>query len=515
MIRRPLAMVVLLLLAVPTTAWAVPKVALTAIDGDSESEVRDAVAEALDGDDLKLVGKKETNRAADKIGDLSALNEKNAKKLAKDLAADAIIVGSLDKDGATRVLKFKLYVNGKAKKGFSIKFKSASSAKFKEALRKKMVEKLDGASTSEAGAGEDEPKKPKKLAKGEDDEDPNAKKPKKGEKPPKKVEKPAEGDDEEAASAKKPAEGDDEEASAKKPAEGDDEEAPRKGGKKVAARGDDDDEPGITKRGGVVEKGRAANHAAVRLVVGGSVVVRRIVFNSNLPSDKAPRPFKPGPVGGLRVDAELYPVALASSNPILSGIGFAFEFDRTAKMTLGTTAEPDVKISADQFHYSAGPRLRIVGKSATSPSVTLGVDFGRSRFRPDRSGLMDPGSLDLPDTYYKFISPGLGFRIPIGGSVAFMANGGVLLISDAGQIVRGYSYGQAKVFGVDTQAGLDILFAKRFVVRLTGEFTQIGYQFQGDGGIQANSRDGDPGTRDVGGAADRLFGGALTFGFAY
>ena len=64
MFRRPLApLAMVLLLALPATAWAVPKVALTAIDGDSESEVRDAVAEALDGDELKLVSKKETNRA--------------------------------------------------------------------------------------------------------------------------------------------------------------------------------------------------------------------------------------------------------------------------------------------------------------------------------------------------------------------------------------------------------------------------------------------------------------------
>jgi hypothetical protein len=30
-----------------------------------------------------------------------------------------------------------------------------------------------------------------------------------------------------------------------------------------------------------------------------------------------------------------------------------------------------------------------------------------------------------------------------------------------------------------------------------------------------NNRDGDPGTKDVGGAADRYIGGAATFGVVY
>lgn len=498
MIRRalaPLAMV--LLMALPITAGAAPKIAVTAIDGDSESEIRDALLEAIEGDEYKLASKKETNRAFDKIGDASDLTEKSAKKLAKDLLADAIISGSLENEGAKKTLKIKLFVNGKAKKGFSVKFKgSASAPKFKKAVRKKLLEKLDG--VTEMAAAEEAPKKPKKAKK------------------PKKV--VAEADDEEPEDSGEEEDGEDEEEAprAKATPATDDEEIGKRASKKTAALDDDDDGASITGRAQPrSSSGRSANRAAVRVDVGPSMVKRTLIFNSNLPSDQRPKPFRPSPVIGARVEGELYPLGFVTDG-ILSGIGLGFRYDRTAKMTTGTAAEPNVDIPTKQFNYAAGVRIRLVGKRPTSPSVTLIADVGRSRFQPDRDRLMDPRNLDvLPDTYYKFIAPGLGFRIPIGGTIAFTARGEALLISDAGAIVRSYSYGKAKVLGFDTEAGLDVVLAKRYAVRLSGGFTQVGYEFQGEGGKLANSLDGDPTTRDVGGAADRLITAALTFAAMY
>src|SRR5262245_17977377 len=45
------------------TALAKPKVALTQIEGDASGDVRDAVAEALEGKELSLIGSREVNRA--------------------------------------------------------------------------------------------------------------------------------------------------------------------------------------------------------------------------------------------------------------------------------------------------------------------------------------------------------------------------------------------------------------------------------------------------------------------
>src|ERR1043165_6811094 len=209
------------------TAIAKPKVALTQIEGDASGDVRDAVAEALEGKELSLIGSREVNRAVDKVGDLADLTEKDFKKLATELEAEAIIAGKLEKVGTAKTLKFRLFVHKKMAKGFTVSFKDAKSEKFRTMLHDKMIDKI-GLS---GGAGDDEDAKPTKKKKGADDEeDPLAgKKGKKG----KAV---AQADDEEAKPAKK---GKGAKAAA---APADDEEKPAKKGKGKASEAQADEE---------------------------------------------------------------------------------------------------------------------------------------------------------------------------------------------------------------------------------------------------------------------------------
>src|SRR5256885_2235803 len=86
-------------------AWAKPKVALTQIEGDASGDVRDAVVEALEGKELSLIASREVNRAVDKLGDLADLTERDFKKLASELDADAIVTGKLDKVGTAKTLR--------------------------------------------------------------------------------------------------------------------------------------------------------------------------------------------------------------------------------------------------------------------------------------------------------------------------------------------------------------------------------------------------------------------------
>src|SRR5215467_7109524 len=180
------------------TAAAKPKVALTQIDGDATGDVRDAVAEAIEGKELALIGSREVNRAVDKLGDLADLTEKDFKKLASELEADAIVAGKLDKLGAAKTLKFRLFVHKKMAKGFTVSFKDAKSEKFRTMLHDKMLDKIGAG----AGGGDDEedarPAKKKKAA--DDDEDPIAKKDKKAKKG---KDAKADADEEDARPAKK------------------------------------------------------------------------------------------------------------------------------------------------------------------------------------------------------------------------------------------------------------------------------------------------------------------------
>jgi hypothetical protein len=271
-----------------------------------------------------------------------------------------------------------------------------------------------------------------------------------------------------------------------------------------------------------MEPKHTANRDAARVELGMSFGNRSLVFTQRANFPEGPKPFRSSPVPGARFEAEIFPFAFVNPNNILSGVGGAVEYDKTLLLNLGTTAEPGKKIKVDQSAYSFGGRFRFAfGKKATSPTITIGIDYGRRRWKADRTGLMDTtsngglGSLDLPDTNYAYTAPGLGFRIPFAKFIAFTAYGKGLFVSKAGPIQKADSYGKAKIIGLDTTAGFDIILFDRFALRLAAEFTQFGYTFLGTGGALTNSRDGNPTSKDIGGATDRTIGGVATLGVVY
>src|SRR3954454_4058682 len=174
------------------------RVALTQIEGDATGDVHDAVAEALEGKELSLIASREVNRAVDKLGDLSDLSEKDFKKLASELDADAIVAGKLDKVGTARTLKFRLFVHKKMAKGFTVSFKDAKSEKFRTMLHDKILDKIGvGAGGGDDADDEVRPAKKKKAA---DDEDPLTRKDKKARRG---KDARADADDEDARPARK------------------------------------------------------------------------------------------------------------------------------------------------------------------------------------------------------------------------------------------------------------------------------------------------------------------------
>jgi hypothetical protein len=556
-------------------ALAKPKVALTQIEGDATGDVRDAVAEAIEGKELSLIGSREVNRAVDKLGDLADLTEKDFKKLATELEADAIVAGKLDKVGSSRTLRFRLFVHKKMAKGFTMSFKDAKSEKFRTLLHDKLLDKIG--ITAPDGAGEDDDARPAKKAKAKagDDEDDAvaAKKDKKlarkskgdakaGDEPedprPAKKSKAKAGDDEDArpakaakADSKADSKGDDEDRPARKAkaADADDDARPRKkpaGDDAPAAKGeddarpakggDDDDPPRKTRKkvaaaddgdeieGGVVATAeparRGANRAAIRLDVGGSVLQRSLKFNSNIANK--PKNVAIAPVPGLRLEAEVFPLALSSPQGALAGLGAAVAYDRTLRENL-TTTNPTTNMSftvpVKQSSYSVGVRYRLAfGKTETSPTLTVGVGYGKRLFSTDMSKLDAAAQADVrrdtPETDYTIIDPGLSFRLPVTRMIAFTLGGRGLLVTGAGPIQKPESYGRARVYGVDGLAAVDVVIASRFALRFSGEFHQIGFNFLG-GGQLSNGLDGNLMTKEVGGLADRSIGGAATLAVMY
>jgi hypothetical protein len=486
-----LAMVVLCLVTV--VAWGKPKVAIPAFQNDSNSKVRDGVAEAIDGDDFEVLSKRETNKVADKL-ELADISDKQAKTLAFDLGADVLVLGELSKKGGKTVLKVKLYVDGKKAKGFSIQFKNPKSKDFQKAFLATLQKKVDaaGGGGDEEEEEEEETGKGKGKGKGGDEEE----------------------EEEEEQSAKGKGKGGDDEEE-----EEEEEQSSKKKKKKKKKGGDDEEEEEEEEEevdSPLEDKSLAQpNRAAVRVDIGASAANRSLRFTSRS-FPEAPRPYSNAVVPGARVELELYPLAFSDRKSPAAGLGIAAEFDRTLVLNLGTTTEPGIKVPTKQQHWSVGARFRIMfGKKPTSGSLTLGLDYAARTFVPDRTPLTDPRSLDLPDTDYRYVAPMLALRLPIVKQVAIIAGGDGKAVMNAGPIQTAASYGKAKIIGFEAYGGLDIVVNKRIAIRLTGEFVQFGYTFVGTGGMLTNNRDMDPTTKDIGGAEDRSVGGAVTLGVMY
>jgi hypothetical protein len=523
------------------------RVALTQIEGDASGDVHDAVAEALAGKELSLIATREVNRAVDKLGDLSDLTEKDFKKLASELDADAVVAGKLDKVGTARTLKFRLFVHKKMAKGFTVSFKDAKSEKFRTMLHDKILDKI-GAGAGGGDDADDDARPAKKKKAADDDEDPLAKKDKKARKakdakadaddedarPAKKTRAAKADADDDARPARKKADADDDARPAKKKADADgdaraagdddarprssDGEAPRKAKKRVAAA--DDDAEVEASAAPVAEPARSANRAAIRLDVGGSVVQHTFKFNTRqLPT--APRDTALSPVPGARLDGEVYPLALNGSQGAAANLGVGFDYDRTLSLHVNVprSGMSALTIGAKQSHYAFGLRYRLAfGRTETSPTLTLGVDYGKQLFSTDLSatGMDDTArstvKRNTPETEYTMVEPGAVFRLPVTRMVAFALGGHAMVVTKAGPIGTASSYGRARVYGGSVLAALDIALGQHLGLRFSGEASQIGFTFLGGGAL--TDPDGN-GQQDVGGLADRSIGGAATLTLLY
>lgn len=359
--RHTLVLACLASVAVSTAAWAKPKVALTAIDGDASGDVHDAVEEALQGGkEVSLIGDREVTRAVDKIGDVADLTEKDLRKLSIELEADAIVIGKLDKAGGAKSLKFRIYVHKKLAKGFTISFKDARSAKFQAVLHDKLIGKIGVA----PGSGGDD------AADADSDADarPVAKKGKKGKKG-KPVAADADADaDADARPAKKLAKGDkltgsdataDADADAKpvkkKPADADadarpakdaDEDAPKKKQKVAAAdeASDGEADASVSASAAPAPGAKSTATPAIRIDVGPSILQHTYKFAVTA-GVATPKGSSLAPTPGVRLAGDFYPFWLSDAPPkgALAGLGIGGYLDHTLALKLtaknGATAQ--------------------------------------------------------------------------------------------------------------------------------------------------------------------------------
>jgi hypothetical protein len=535
------------------------RVALTKIEGDTAG-LGKAVAAALEDTELEVVPGGRVARAVERLGLDEALGDSDLGKLCMELEVDAVVKGVFDRRGQR--LRFTIFADGKKTKLFNIKIASPGAAKFRKVVRDSMVahlaaavpDKLKAAHDRSRGevADDERPAKKKRAADDEaaaDDERPAKKKARAADdeasadddKPrgKAKARRVADADDSadeapRAAKGKGKNEGkSDGKAEAKGDAKSDvkaaddgDDDKPRAKAKRAAAR-DEDDPLGATKAkdepagsdddaAGVriarLPVDRTASVFAARLDVGASMVGRSLEFDGTA-ANVTPAAYRNLPVPGAHVAAEIYPLVLRDPSSLLAGIGLAAEYDQTMALTLRASDEMTVPLKITERHYSVGARFRLaLGHAENPPTVTVGAGYSAQTFMVDRSHLMSPGSLDLPDVDYRMFDPGAWFRMPLG---RFAVTVGVraLIVTSAGPIQRADQYGAASVLGGNATIGVEYVFG-RFVARLAGEATQLSLSFAG-GGALSSDRDGNSATVDVRGATDRYYGGVATVGVVY
>jgi hypothetical protein len=492
-----IALVVAALGAIASPAAAATRVAVAPFEGDRTGDLQDIVIELLEAD-YRVLPTRDVTRAMDKLGIDDFDNNKALAKLAAQLDADAVIVGGIENDGNKTKLTMRVYVVAK-KSAFKMTARYNTPKQVKESALKEELRNALG--DSDEGPGRKGKRSLRRDGDDDDDDDRGRKGKRKGKR------SLDDGDDDRSR------DDDDDRAS-------DDDDDDRKGkrkGKRTSRRdGDDDldedadledsaDEPVVA---------RSARKAGLRVEVGVSGTGRQLTFNSNLDMDQAPPGYKSNLVPGARVHAEIYPLALQDPDSAAAGFGIVADFDRAIGLTTTSSLALDSPLTTTSQFWSVGLRYRIaIGNRAMSPSFTLGVGYGVRKFTIDR-GPLEGGTLDLPDVVYKYIDPTVTARIPIHPSSAFTVGGRFLAMRDTGPIGKNDQYGQAKVTGIDLEAGLEFLLGKYVLIHIAGVFTQLGYTFNG-GAVETNGRDGNMDTIDVGGARDRYYGAMGTLGVVY
>jgi hypothetical protein len=504
---RALSLVIgILWVALPIAAEARPKlkIAIAPIQGDAKSQVAQAVADALAGKDFAVIGPREVDREIRKLGMSDALSARDARRLIARLGVVALIDGAVDKPARRRSLHLEVHRHGKPSAGFTVEYKSASSAGFRRAVHDEIAKKLDGATEQDPDHDDDDQAGPA-LAAGPAAEDAER----------------ARKRDADADDAARRAKQDDDRGRDEAGARSKSRDAGSPGrGKRVAdddaasarrgRRGDEDDTGSPRKRRAKRLGAEAPEPAALaRAGAGGSLAQRRLSFVTRAGFNQIP-PRVITLAGAGRVDGEIYPFAIARPGSGLSGLGLAGAYDKTFGLSIKIPNQ-SVRAPIDQAHYALGARYRwTLGEASI---IAIGLDYARRHYIADRSGLMTL-VLDAPDVDYSAIAPGVAARVPVSSSITGFAAADGLLILKTGAIQTQASYGAANVYGFDAQAGVELAVTHQIGVRVAVEYSQINLAFKATGAM-ATSRDNDPATVDVTAAVDRSIGISATLGLVY
>lgn len=245
-----------------------------------------------------------------------------------------------------------------------------------------------------------------------------------------------------------------------------------------------------------------------RFDIGPSFTDRRLSYDTRSGFAEAP-PGVTTSAPGVRIEGEVYPIALIDPDSTLAGLGIALAYDKT----LGLGLQPMDQLRTapvDQSHGRIGARLRVgLGKTG---SYLVGIDYARRQFLVDQSKLT--GVIDVPDIDYTSIDPVIGAEVSVADGAAVFGALDAMLIRDAGAITDSTRFGHSTMYGLEATGGIEVSLPRQVRLRLTIEYLRIAMSFDTTN-AQTAGRDSDTSTKDINGAMERSFGVVATIGMAY
>ena len=297
------------------------------------------------------------------------------------------------------------------------------------------------------------------------------------------------------------------------------------GGEEEGGGGEEDTGGGEEPGGGELSKGAsvsAANQAdldargrAVDVAAGLSFSQRTLTFTYDSNLVNTPQGYDGTLVPGFYVTGEIYPMALVNrkDNGFTRHIGLSLVLDKVLLIKSKPAGMEDVDLPTAQTRYGAGLVYRWnFGSKPTSPTVKVSARYNKLSFSIDESGAPDGVVIDIPDTSYTYIDPGVGIRFPITEQIAALGEARFLFVTKAGQIQQDMQYGTTTITGFDADLGGEYKLTSSLLVRAGLRYTSLSLKFDGSG--ELTDRNGD-GTQDVNSAKDRYLGIYATAGWLF
>jgi hypothetical protein len=149
--------------------------------------------------------------------------------------------------------------------------------------------------------------------------------------------------------------------------------------------------------------------AAVDLAAGLSFTGRTLAFTTNL-TENAPQGYRGAPVPGIRVAAEVFPLALNRKNrSVTKNLGVTALFDRVVAISSEVRSTTmTYKLDTTEQHLAVG----LVYRHPLSAALALegSVRWNKRTFAIDK-GAAPADAVDIPNTDYSYVDPGVGVHL--------------------------------------------------------------------------------------------------------